>query len=227
MPDVDRGGSPHVSQARAVLVALALLALLATAALVVATPGAVSAALAHGASTGDLLAGLALLGAWAVTAWVVLTALAVAAAALPGAVGRLGRAVAAGCTPALLRGIVRTALGASVVAGPLLSGTAFAAAAGPRALPGLPMLDRVMGPLAPAPSEAPKAGHAVASPGSGHVVVVRPGDTLWDIAARNLPPGRSAAQVATAWPRWYEANRAVIGSDPGRIVPGERLVPPR
>src|SRR5450631_260167 len=142
MPDVDRGGSPHVSRARAVLVALALLALLATAALVVATPGAVSAALAHGASTGDLLAGLALLGAWAVTAWVVLTALAVAVAALPGAVGRLGRAVAAGCTPALLRGIVRTALGASVVAGPLLSGTAFAAAAGPRALPGLPLLDR-------------------------------------------------------------------------------------
>jgi nucleoid-associated protein YgaU len=233
--NVDRGRTRDVGPARAALALLALLALTAAAALAVATPDAARAALAPGADTGDLLSGLALLGAWAVTARVALTALAVGLAALPGAVGRLGRAVAAACTPALLRSIVRTALGASVVAGPLLSGTAFADAASPQALPGLPLLDRVMAPASSAPTKAPypprpphtpHTGHPVAASGSGHVVVVRPGDTLWDIAARDLPAGRSAAQIATAWPRWYAANRAVIGPDPGRIQPGERLVPP-
>lgn len=54
-------------------------------------------------------------------------------------------------------------------------------------------------------------------------VVVRRGDTLWDIARRHLPAGASDAQVARAWPRWYAANRAVIGSDPALIRPGQRL----
>jgi nucleoid-associated protein YgaU len=57
-------------------------------------------------------------------------------------------------------------------------------------------------------------------------VVVRRGDTLWDIAARYLGPDASAAEVAGEWPRWYRANRAVIGADPDLLIPGERLVPP-
>lgn len=56
--------------------------------------------------------------------------------------------------------------------------------------------------------------------------LVRPGDTLWDIARRHLPAGASAAQVARAWPRWYAANRRVIGPDPSLIVPGQRLLVP-
>lgn len=44
-------------------------------------------------------------------------------------------------------------------------------------------------------------------------------------------PGRasrstSSAEVAHEWPRWYAANRAVIGGDPDRIQPGQRLTPP-
>lgn len=58
------------------------------------------------------------------------------------------------------------------------------------------------------------------------VIVVRPGDTLWAIAARSLPAGASNRQVAASCARWYAANRAVIGDDPGLIRPSQRLTPP-
>lgn len=57
-------------------------------------------------------------------------------------------------------------------------------------------------------------------------VVVRRGDTLWGIAARHLGGQATDQDVAEAWPRWYAANRDVIGSDPDLIVPGQRLVVP-
>ena len=56
--------------------------------------------------------------------------------------------------------------------------------------------------------------------------VVRRGDTLWDIAAARLGPGATAGDIAAAWPRWYAANRRLIGPDPSHIVPGQRLIPP-
>jgi nucleoid-associated protein YgaU len=57
-------------------------------------------------------------------------------------------------------------------------------------------------------------------------VLVRPGDTLWAIAARELGPGATAAQVAAEWPRWHAANLHRIGPDPDLIVPGWHLRPP-
>jgi len=57
-------------------------------------------------------------------------------------------------------------------------------------------------------------------------VVVRRGDTLWDIAARHLGAESSAAEIAQEWPRWYAANRSLIGDNPDLILPGQRLVPP-
>lgn len=57
--------------------------------------------------------------------------------------------------------------------------------------------------------------------------VVRHGDTLWSIAARHLGPDATTTQIATEWPRWYQANRHLIGADPHRILPGERLRAPR
>jgi nucleoid-associated protein YgaU len=57
-------------------------------------------------------------------------------------------------------------------------------------------------------------------------VVVRRGDTLWDVAARHLPAGATDAQIAVEWPRWYAANRDVVGPDPHLIRPGMRLVAP-
>ena len=57
------------------------------------------------------------------------------------------------------------------------------------------------------------------------VVVVR-GDTLWSIAARALGPEATPAQIAAEWPRWYAANRDVIGPNPDIIRPGEILTAP-
>lgn len=54
-------------------------------------------------------------------------------------------------------------------------------------------------------------------------VVVRRGDTLWDLAARTLPPTATDAEIAAEWPRWYAANAATIGADPDLLLPGQRL----
>jgi hypothetical protein len=77
-------------------------------------------------------------------------------------------------------------------------------------LTGLRLPDR---PLTPAETPVP-------------TVVVRPGDTLWAIAARSLPDGASNAEIARACASWYAANRRVIGDDPDRIFPAQRLAPP-
>lgn len=65
-----------------------------------------------------------------------------------------------------------------------------------------------------------------ASSPSVHTIVVRPGDTLWAIAARALPKGADDADIARECARWYAANRAVIGDDPNLIHPLQRLTPP-
>ncbi|MEV8147146.1 LysM domain-containing protein [Arthrobacter sp. NPDC080073] len=64
-----------------------------------------------------------------------------------------------------------------------------------------------------------------ASPNQGEVVVRR-GDSLWSIAARQLGPMASDVDIALHWPKWYTANRHVIGDDPGFLVPGQILQPP-
>lgn len=60
-------------------------------------------------------------------------------------------------------------------------------------------------------------------------VTVRRGDTLWSIAARHLhatgAPHR-ATDVAREWPRWWQANVAVVGADPDVLLPGQQLQPP-
>jgi nucleoid-associated protein YgaU len=78
--------------------------------------------------------------------------------------------------------------------------------------PAVPVLDRVPGTVSAEPAAA--------------TVVVRPGDSLWRIAAAHLPPGAGAADVAAAWPAWYAANRATIGADPSLIRPGQVLTAP-
>lgn len=57
-------------------------------------------------------------------------------------------------------------------------------------------------------------------------VVVRRGDTLWDLAARHLGEDATPESIAEEWPRWHAANRAVIGPDPDLLQPGQQLVVP-
>ena len=55
------------------------------------------------------------------------------------------------------------------------------------------------------------------------VVVVRPGDTLWNLARTGLPAGATDAAVAARIHQIHRANRAVIGPDPDLIRPHQRL----
>lgn len=57
---------------------------------------------------------------------------------------------------------------------------------------------------------------------SGEVVVHR-GDTLWSIAAAHLGPYADARTIAAEWPRWYAANRQLVGDDPDVLTVGIRL----
>jgi nucleoid-associated protein YgaU len=57
-------------------------------------------------------------------------------------------------------------------------------------------------------------------------VTVRPGDSLWLIAARRLGVGATPRQIDAAWREWYAANQALIGADPNVIHPGQVLVDP-
>ena len=80
----------------------------------------------------------------------------------------------------------------------------------------------------PSPAAAPggPAGPPATEAGNPRTVTVEPGDSLWRIAAAHLPPGAPSAEIAAAWPRWYEHNRDVIGPDPDLIHPGHQLAVP-
>ena len=92
---------------------------------------------------------------------------------------------------------------------------------------------------APAPTTSPPARPTQATPpalapstppvGSGNPgqsVTVRPGDSLWLIAAHRLGPQATANQIETAWQHWYAANASSIGADPALIHPGNVLQAP-
>lgn len=224
MIDVHPARPGELTRRVAATLALVVAALLPAGILAALTPTTWAAATRPDADAGSMLAGLAAAAGWLVVLRLLVTALAVALASAPGQVGSLGRRTATAWSPALARRLVRAGLGIAVVAGPAMLPAGAFADPGP-----YPTLDRVI--LAPAAAGADHpgtaGGHVRASePGSGHVVVVRPGDSLWAIAAAHLPPGHSAEQVAQAWPRWYAANRCVIGPDPDVIRPGTTLVPP-
>ena len=57
-------------------------------------------------------------------------------------------------------------------------------------------------------------------------VVVRRGDTLWGLVAQHLGGQATDQDVAEEGPRWYAANRGVIGNDPDLLRPGQQLVVP-
>ena len=75
-----------------------------------------------------------------------------------------------------------------------------------------------LGPLGPAPQER--------SLSPFRTVTVMQGDSLWAIAARHLGHHATPLQVAREWPRWYAANRAVIGPNPNLIRVGQVLTVP-
>lgn len=162
----------------------------------------------------------------------------------------LSRRVAAALVSASLGGAFAPGTALAGATGPASPPPGFAVTAPAGTdLPGAPL--RVPGPgftvTDPAPAAAapqpgwtpsrplqrrqPSAALVTTSPAarardrSPHVVVHR-GDTLWGIVAAQLGPGAGDAEVAAAWPRWYAANRTVIGDDPDLLLPGQVLVAP-
>jgi hypothetical protein len=183
---------------------------------------------------------LCLAAVWLIAAWVAVGITAGAAAALPGAAGRLGAAVAHLVLPRTLYRIVAGAAGLGVLMTPGLAAasaapTAPASAATPT--PDWPTDSAVPTPQWPVEA-ARHPGHRPQLPphreqrpparqrAATRTIVVQAGDTLWSIAAEHLIGRPTPKRVAAAWPRWYAANRPVIGDDPNLIVPGEQLRTP-
>lgn len=116
------------------------------------------------------------------------------------------RRAAVALTPRFLRGVVLAG-----VAGAL---SVPAAQADDRGVDGLRLPDR--------PQSTGVARPVVAET----AVVVRKGDTLWEIVRDRLGHDAGVAATARAVDRWHRTNRDVIGADPDLIHPGQRLEPP-
>ena len=161
-----------------------------------------------GPSFPDALVALASLLALGLAGW----ALVVIAIVTVGAPAGLVLAL----TPGLLRRAVLVGAAGALVAAPVHAEQQVSPQAQPRhSVSGLPLPDRPAVVSTGAPSEP-----------ATDAVAVRPGDTLWAIAARSLPDRATDAEIARATARWHDANREVIGDDPDLIFPTQRLVPP-
>jgi nucleoid-associated protein YgaU len=79
---------------------------------------------------------------------------------------------------------------------------------------------------APVVVTLPAAPPRASRPAPSRAYVVKPGDCLWTIAKRALPPGASNTAIDRAWRQIYTANRSVIGRDPNLIRPGLALTLP-
>jgi hypothetical protein len=77
------------------------------------------------------------------------------------------------------------------------------------------------------PRSAGRHADQALRPPTDESVRVQPGDSLWLIAARRLGPAATDEQIAANWPRWYAANRSLIGDDPSLIEPGQVLQAPQ
>jgi LysM domain len=129
-------------------------------------------------------------------------------------------------TPVWWRRFVVTCCGLSVVAVPAVPTAAITVAGAPppaasgrgcppacaASLDGLPLPDLPI---------AHQARPVIVRP-----VVVRPGDTLWDIAEQHLRADAPDAHVLELVGQIYRANRARIGPDSDLIFPGTHLTVP-
>jgi resuscitation-promoting factor RpfA len=201
-----------------------------------ATRPTVSAVGTDAAGFDDLLGLAAVVACWALVGWMALVLTVTALGSLRGGIGRLAAQAAALLTPVAWRHAARLALGLAVATGPATVASATnatpAAATVASAMDSsgtdadalvLPAVGR------PGSSELTSPHRTVTEATSAKrvaTVAVKPGDCLWTIAASSLGASVGNAEIAAEWPRWYAANRRVIGPDPNLILPGTVLTAP-
>jgi hypothetical protein len=202
------------------------------------------------------LATFAAAGLWCTAIWLAAGLLAAIAAGLPGAAGRAASRLARTLLPRMLYRLVAGTAGLGVALGPVAAlaqptpgvpAPVGGSVSRPVPAPTWPVdsgpvgRDHPPGSAVPTPRwpteaepvrpprvsgpEQPDAPRPSA-PADDSAVTVRAGDSLWLIAGRCLGADGTPAEIAGAWPRWYAANRAVIGDDPALIVPGQVLSAP-
>ncbi len=188
------------------------------------------------------VATLATSGIWVVAAWLAIGLLAAAAARLPGLAGACSAGLCRVVLPRVVRNVLAGSAGLGVLLAPVTSATALdhnaarapgrAATTSARPVPsptwpvGAPHSATVPAPRWPSRPQPPTAQPTTASSSRPAGITVRAGDSLWLITARRLGPRASAAEIAAQWPRWYAANRDVIGADPALLTPGQVLRAP-
>lgn len=205
----------------------------------------------HNLGAADLLGVLAAATGSAVVAWWLLSVVCSAAAVTLERCGnRRGAAVARRFSPAFMRRLILAALSLQLLSGPAAHASP---APGPEWMPTRTEASAPANPGPSRPESTPSTVQArwqpsepvtdpglLAAPGvragvqadkapeqvSGEVTVLA-GDTLWDIAKKHLGPGASDVEVALHWPRWYQANRALIGLSPDVLLPGQVLHAPQ
>lgn len=183
-----------------------------------------------------------------ITWWAMSLAAAVAAALLERC-GKTRTAAATGkFSPAFMRRLALAAVGLHLMTAPLANAATPHTPAGPAQPPpaavaaevappapsprgpsGRPAVDPRWRPLPPTVDAGPLAAPLVRSrdlPAAGREVTVRPGDSLWSIAATALGPFASDADIASEWPRLYASNREIIGPNPHLLRPGLVLTLP-
>ena len=120
--------------------------------------------------------------------------------------------------PSGVRRVVLAGCGVALVGG--LASPALAEGSGHgHGIAGLPLPDRATAPRHHRPDAEP--GRPTGT--GGHTVVVSIGDSLWSIAAADLPSGAGDALITARWHAVYAANRPLIGPDPAVLEPGQRL----
>lgn len=227
---------------------LALTAVGAEAALAVTAAGLWDVVTQPGA-TPDQAIGLVAAGlALALILWLMLSTVAAVLAHLPGRCGVIAARVTDSCAPTVSRRLAGALIGMAAVssvapgvasaARPAVPTSVVGAVATADGLiggdgPGFSPVQTVSSAAAPSPGWRPSrppvgadAGAVLLTPVRSREreqVVVRRGDTLWDLARRDLGHDAPDAEVAEVWPQWYAANRQVIGPDPGRLRPGQIL----
>lgn len=206
-----------------------------------------SAARQQSPDVDDILGALANAAGLAVVAWWVLSMILATSAAVLEKVGSKRAAAAVGIfCPAFMRRLAMAALSVQLLSAPVAN--AAAPPSGPACGPAEDVaVSAAWRPTGEEPRQAPELQPAwrphapVTDPGllaaqpvraaqnipraPGEVTVLA-GDTLWDIAARELGPAATDVDVALHWPRWYQANKAAIGQNPDVLLPGQILTSP-